>query len=133
MKRNEWSFQFAASKVLEAAQNKREEHQKKFVWWENKLEESKSKAKDGGIVIQSSLASSYSNTKSGFGPQVSLDPEIQKHLSEAFNKVQEHNAKVKEYQSWIIVLGSCSPSEVLELNQDDYLYFFNCVPEVVQE
>jgi hypothetical protein len=123
MKRNEWIFHYTASKLAEAAASKREAHQKKILWWENKKQEVIKKITETGIEVQDSVAASYSNTKGNFGPQIKIDSGLQRDLTECQDKIMEHHSKIQSYAGWIQVLNA-NPEARLELEHDDYLFFF---------
>jgi len=57
------------------------------------------------------------------GPQVRIAPELVKRLQECHGKVDEHNAKVKLYASWVEVLGA-GGTQLLTLDHEDYLFFY---------
>lgn len=123
MKRDEWVFTYTASKLAEAAASKREAHQKKFMWWEDKKKEVMKQVAESGIEVQDSVASSYSNVKGGFGPQIKIDAGLQRDLTECQEKIVEHHDKVRQYSGWVQVLNA-NPEARLELEHDDYLFFF---------
>lgn len=123
MKRNEWTFDYTAAKLAEAATTKRDAHQKKLEWWEAKKTEVMKKVGESGIEIQDSVASNYSNTKGNFGPQIRIDAGLQRDLTECQDKIMEHHAATKSYDGWVQVL-SANPEARLSLEHDDYLYFF---------
>lgn len=123
MKRHEWSFEYTASKLADAATAKREKHSKKLLWWEDKKAETMKKVAETGIEVQDSVAASYSNTKGGYGPQIKIDAGLQRDLSECQQKIMEHHDLVVEYGGWIQVLVA-HPEARLVLHHDDYLFFY---------
>jgi hypothetical protein len=50
--------------------------------------------------------------------------DLQTRLTECHNKLQEHAAKIAEYEGWVEVLEG-NPEDQLQLNSDDYLFFFS--------
>lgn len=123
MKRNEWKFQYTASKLAEAASAKRTKHQGKLQWWEDKKAETMKKVTEMGIEVHDSVASNYSNTKGGYGPEIMIDSGLQRNLTECQRKIMEHHKLVQEYDAWFQVLTGNSESRV-DLDHDDYLFFF---------
>ncbi len=123
MKRNEWTFEYLAINLLEAARTKRESHKAKMKWWEDKKTETMKKVADGGIEVHDSVAASYSNTKGHFGPQITIDATLQRDLSECQDKILEHHKLTEAYDGWIQVLVANQTAK-LPLNHDDYLFFF---------
>jgi hypothetical protein len=123
MKRNDWLFTYTASKLAEAALAKRDKHAKKLQWWEDKKGDTIKKVADSGIEVQDSMAASYSNVKGAFGPQIRIDSGLQRDLTECQDKIMEHHGLVKSYDGWIQVLSANGEAR-LELEHDDYLFFF---------
>jgi hypothetical protein len=123
MKRKDWTFTYTASKLAEAATAKTEKHKGKLTWWEEKKAETLKKVAESGIEVKDSVASSYSNTKGGFGPEIVIDRTLQRDLTECQEKIMEHHNLVEQYDGWVQVL-SANPEARLELNQDDYLFFY---------
>lgn len=124
MKRHDWKFTYLASDLAKAALTKKDIHVTKLAWWEDKKAEAIRKVGEGGIEVQDSVASSYSNTKGNFGPRIQIDPGLQRDLTECQDKIMEHNGLVQEYDGWHQVLGAQPGSDRLELTHDDYLFFF---------
>lgn len=123
MKRNEWVFLYTGAKLQEAAALKREAHIGKRQWWEDKKAEVMAKVRESGIEIRDSVASSYSNTKGNFGPQIEIDTGMQRDLTECQQKILEHDALVKSYDGWVQVFLA-QPEAQVPLQHDDWLFFF---------
>lgn len=123
-KRTEWTFDYTASKLALAATEKRDIHTQKLAWWENKKAETMKNIRETGIEIRDSVASSYSNTKGAFGPQIEISEGMQRDLTECQNKILEHNRMVGEYEGWRQVLEA-NPEKQLPLSHEDWLFFFS--------
>lgn len=123
MKRNEWVFLYTGAKLQEAAALKREVHVHKREWWEQKKAEVMAKVRESGIEVRDSVASSYSNTKGNFGPQIEIDVGMQRDLTECQQKILEHDALVKSYDGWVQVFLA-QPEAQVPLQHDDWLFFF---------
>ena len=81
--------------------------------------------KESGIEVSESCGGgSYtSNMTRTSAPQVMVRNDLQTKLTECHGKIQEHVAKVREYEGWVQVLEG-NPESRMKLNADDYLYFF---------
>lgn len=121
--RNEWEFEYTASKLAEASKAKEEAHRGKLKWWEGKKTVVMERIKESGISVHESLAATYSNTKGLNGPTVQIEANMQRDLSECHMKIMEHNELVKTYNGWSQVLSANSESR-LKLNHADWLFFF---------
>lgn len=122
MLRSEWKFQYNAQELKHSAGERAEIHLKKQSWWEDKKAGVMQKIKETGIEIQDSVAASYSVTKGSFGPQIKIDPGLQRDLTECQDKIMEHNKKAQSYLGWVQILST--RSDTYELDYDDWLYFF---------
>lgn len=132
MNRQDWTFEYTAKTIAEAAVVKKTTHIAKFKWWEKKKEEAMNKIKAEGISVRDSVASSYSNTKGMFGPQIEIDTGMQRDLTECQEKIMEHNKLVQSYDEWIKVL-SASPESRLKLDHEDWLFFFGTNTDAKEE
>lgn len=132
MNRQDWTFEYTAKTIADAAVVKKATHIAKFKWWEKKKEEAMNKIKAEGISVRDSVASSYSNTKGIFGPQIEIDTGMQRDLTECQEKIMEHNKLVQMYDGWIKVL-SASPESRLKLDHEDWLFFFGTNTDAKEE
>lgn len=125
MKRKEWKFEYTASKLAEAATNKKKHHEGRLEWWKTKHDATMQKVKDSGIEVHQAVGADYSasNTMRGVRPEIRIDETLQRDLYECDAKMKEHQGKVSEYDGWIQVLGA-HPEARLELEHDDFLFFF---------
>lgn len=123
MLRNEWKFDYTASTLADAALAKRNAHEGKLHWWENKKAEVMTKVRESGIEVHESVAASYSNTKGSFGPQITIDATLQRDLQECQEKILSHTTLIQAYDGWVQVLTN-NLEVRLTLHHDDWLFFF---------
>lgn len=124
-KRDEWEFEYTASKLAEGARKQKEHRLSRVTAWKEVQQNIMAEVRESGIeVIESAGAgmSSYANTAS-VGPKVSVRSDLQQKLTECHLKVQSHSTAAAEYDGWIQVLES-NPESRLKLTQGDWLYFF---------
>ena len=121
MNRNSWKFSYTADKLLDAANAKTSFHEGRLSWWAKKKEEVLSSIRSEGLEIDESVALGYTN--SGRNTSVNIRNDLLKDLNECVSKITEHTGKLKEYNAWIQVLHSQGQA-ALDLNQDDWLFFF---------
>lgn len=122
MQRKEWTFEYTASKLAEAAQSKKAHHLARLDWWKSTKDETMSEVRASGIEVSESAASAQYST-ANMGPQVMVRNDLQRKLTECHTKIQTHEAMVREYDGWLQVLNA-NPENRLSLHHDDWLYFF---------
>lgn len=123
MIRDNWQFLFSAGKVAEAAGKKKAHHEGRLKFWEEAKQKTLAEVKEAGIEVSLSPANTHSNKVSGYGPQVVVRADLQRRLNESHEKIMEHHGKVVEYAGWDEVLSG-NPRAMLNLDAEDYLYFF---------
>jgi histidinol-phosphate/aromatic aminotransferase/cobyric acid decarboxylase-like protein len=123
--RDEWEFEYTASKLAEGAIAQKQFRESRVAWWTDTYNKVMAEIKEAGILVTESSAvgsSSYANTKA-IAPSASIDQRLQAKLTEAHTKIQQHQHGAAEYDGWIQVL-SANPEARLKLTQADWLYFF---------
>lgn len=128
-KRDEWEFEYTASKLAEGAAAQKEFRLSRVAVWTAAKEKLMAEIKDGGVEITESVAagmSNYTNSTQSFGPQVGINPAYQKKLAECHSKIQSHQQAASEYDGWVQVLNANSETRH-KLTQSDWLYFFGKV------
>lgn len=124
-KRAEWEFEYTASKLAEGARSQKEFRESRVKWWTETYNKVMAEIKEAGILVTESSAvgvASYANTKA-ITPSASIDQRLRAKLTEAHQKIQQHQQAAAEYDGWIQVLEA-NPEARLKLTQGDWLYFF---------
>lgn len=121
-RRNEWKFSYTAASLADAAKKKTAWRRERCAWWQNEYKKVMNKVKESGISVSESLATKYSSNM-GHGPQVMVDSDLQKQLTECHVKIREHNQAARDYAGWEQML-SANKTQSVELNIGDWLYFF---------
>lgn len=129
MMRNDWQFEYTASKLAQAAKEQAEFRMGRVKVWEEKKEEVMQKIRESGLTVHEDIAekmsgkyTNYSTLRVG-GPQILVDPTMQRDLSECSEKIQTHRKLQKEYEGWMQILSS-NPESRLILDSEDWRYFF---------
>lgn len=123
MKRDEWTFKYTAAKLAEAAELRAAHRHERVEWWTEQRAKVMAEVKDSGIEVEESVAASYSNTTMKMAPQVVVRTDLQRKLNECHQKIIEHGDAERSYAGWVQVLRA-NPEAQLELQHDDWLYFF---------
>ncbi len=126
MQRNEWKFEYTASKLADAAQAKIVWHTERLDWWKNKKEVVFATIRSEGLEVDEKISLEFVNPKSRDwerGAQVMIRNDLQKDLDECLEKLQAHTKCLNEYNGWQQVLVA-NPENRLSLDIDDWLFFF---------
>lgn len=126
MKREEWTFEYTAAKLAEAAAAQAIFRRKRFEFWSDKKAEVMQKIKDSGLTVHEDIAAglldkSYSTRSTG--AQVLVDPTLQKDLNECVRKMEAHSERARQYDGWEQVLRG-NPEARVQLDHDDWMFFF---------
>jgi len=126
-KRDEWEFEYTASKLAEGAAKQRTHRLDRAEWWTQKKAEVMAEVKESGLEISESIASQIgyatSSIQGAHGPQISVRSDLQQKLAECQQKIASHKRAAAEYDGWIQVLAA-NPESRLKLQQSDWLFFF---------
>ena len=128
-KRDEWEFEYTASKLAKGAAAQQVFRLRRVAAWTAAKDKVMAEVKEGGIEITESVAAgmtNYTNSSTSFGPQIGINPAFQKKLAECHAKIQAHQQAADEYDGWVQVLTANSETRH-KLTQSDWLYFFGKV------
>ena len=126
MLRQDWGFDYTATKLAEAADQKKAFHQERLAWWKAKRVEVMTTIRAEGLEIDEKIALEYRNPKArdwDRGSQVMVRNDLQKDLSECLEKLGHHTQQVQQYDGWQQVLAA-NPEARVKLDIDDWLFFF---------
>jgi hypothetical protein len=126
MLRQDWCFNYSATKLAEAAQQKMAFHLQRLDWWKAKRAEVMTVIRSEGLKIDEKIALQYRNPKSrdwDGGSQVMVRNDLQKDLTECLEKLSHHTQQVQQYDGWQQVLAANANARV-KLDIDDWLFFF---------
>ena len=97
MLRQDCGFDYAATKLAEAADQKKAFHQERLDCWKAKRVEVMTTIRSEGLEIDEKIALEYRNPKSrnwDRGSQVMVRNDLQKDLSECLEKLSHHTQQV---------------------------------------
>lgn len=124
MNRQDWEFEYTASKLADAALAQRDYRLKRVEVWTGKKEETIAKIRQSGLEVHESVADKMSNyTVSANSAQIVVDITLQRDLNECVSKIHENRALAKSYDAWLQVLEA-NPEVRLKLKHADWMYFF---------
>jgi hypothetical protein len=129
MKREEWTFEYTAARLAEAAAGQAAFRRLRFEFWSRKKAEVMQKIKDSGLSVHEDISlglmdkSVYTRSSAHPGAQVLVDPTLQKDLNECVSKMQHHSERARQYDGWEQVLRG-NPEARVQLDHDDWMFFF---------
>lgn len=132
MKRDEWEFEYTASKLAEGAEAQKAHRLSRAAWWTDQKASLMAEVKESGLEVTESIAAQYGSTmpvgnlRGGGAPQINVRHDLQMKLVECHTKIESHTGAAAEYDGWIQVLRA-NPETRQKLNHEDWLYFFGKV------
>ena len=126
MHRNEWHFDYTATRLGEAAQEKIAHHEERLAFWKGKREETLATIRSEGLEIDEKIVLGYDNPKSrdwDRGNRVTVRDDLRQRLNEVLDKLKFHTDKLTQYSGWQQSLRA-NPEARLGVDIDDWLFFF---------
>jgi hypothetical protein len=127
MLRQDWGFEYTASKLADAAATKKCFHQDRLEWWKKKRLEVMNTIRAEGLEIDERIVMEYRSPKSRDwerGTQVMVRNDLQADLQECQEKLGFHTKHLEQYDGWNQVLAA-NPESRIKLDHDDWLFFFS--------
>jgi hypothetical protein len=116
MRRDEWTFQFPASSILESTRRKAAHHRSRQKWWQGELDKTTGEIKTHGIEI-----AEFEGTHAR-RLDWKVDDTLDRRYRECAAKVERHRTAADDYETWIRTL-ELNADAVLVLDRDDIGYF----------
>ena len=126
MLRQDWGFDYTATKLADAADQKKAFHQERLEWWKAKRLEVMTTIRAEGLEIDEKIVLEFRNPKSrdwNQGSQVMVRNDLQKDLSECLEKLGHHTQQLQQFDGWKQVLAA-NPEARVKLDIEDWLFFF---------
>lgn len=124
MQRDEWAFGYTAKQLADAALAKKQHHEERLKWWQEKQQAVIDEVKDKGLEVSQQIASEYAVSQAIRGAQLVVKNDYQQKLNECHMKIQSHGARAKEYDGWHQMLSAQLPTHSVSLDVEDFLFFF---------
>lgn len=111
-----WTFQYGADVLGEAAKEKREHHEARLLFWETTKAIAEAELRETGISLKDYEVSG------GKRIEAIVDQSISNRYNEATERVSSHQFRMDEYARYIRAFAA-SGSKVFELTVDDMNFF----------
>ena len=126
MQRNEWTFEYTAGKLSDAASAKMRHHGERVRFWKSKREEVLATIRAEGLEIDEKLVLGFQTPKSRDwerANRVTVRDDLRQHLDECLDKLRFHTDQLSQSDGWQQVLAANAERRVA-LTIDDWLFFF---------
>lgn len=126
MQRNEWGFEYTASKLAQAASSKLAFHDERLAFWKAKKDEVWATIRHEGLEVDEKIAMSFRSPKgSDFdrGARVMVRNDLQADLDEVLEKLKHHTNLRGQYDGWQQALEA-NPEARFKLDIEDWHFFF---------
>ena len=115
-----WTFEYAASDVLDGARRQLAYHERKIAYWLDREHEREDEARQA-ITMGQGVTTVEGRSTMFAQPQ--YDQTKMQALAEAQQHRKDHQAKADGYRTWVNVLTVQFPSRSLALDFDDVVFF----------
>lgn len=126
MLRDDWKFEYPASRLAAAATEKIAYHRERLAFWRATREQVMATIRSEGLEIDEKIVLGMRNPKSrdwDRGAEVMIRNDLQKDLAECLEKLKWHTDKLEQYGGWEQLLVA-NPEARQALDIDDWLFFF---------
>lgn len=130
MIRNEWKFEYLASKLADAAGARAAHHRDRLDWWRGNKDKVLDTIRSEGIEIDEKIVLEFSSPKSRDwqdATRVSVRNDLRADLNECLKKLAYHTQQLASYSAWSEVL-SANAAASLSLDHEDWQFFFGSHP-----
>ena len=126
MKRNDWTFDYTAARLAEAAQAKIAHHEARLAFWRGKREEVLGRIRTEGIEIDEKIVLGYQTPKAQDwerANRVTIRDDLRTQLDECDGKLRSHTDLAGQCKGWLAMLGA-NPEVRVPLDVEDWQFFF---------
>lgn len=122
MRRKEWTVDFPAGDVREAAGAKAAHHAQREKHYADVVERVVGEIKERGIIIEERPDPRF-GVSTYYEPHGRIDPELDKQLGDAQSKLSHHRSHRAEFERWVGMLSQGCAPDSLPLDIDDVEFF----------
>ena len=127
-RRQTYTIETTAKSLRQSVMERIAFREERVAYWKAQREKVQEKLRTDGVTVKRAFdqfdAGTYSNNFGpNRGPQVMVDPEIQRALLEADGKVKEHEDALRLYRNWQRFADCMPDGEVLQLTFKAFLFF----------
>lgn len=123
MLRSEWSFEYQAGDLLEAANKEFDKRIERIDYWKEKREEVLNRLKDEGLEITNWNSGSETKLSAGSAIDVQFDQKLIGRLRECEKYLEKARNEKKEFAMWIQAFSDRQSGEGFKLHAQDIAYF----------
>ena len=127
MKRNDWTFDYTAARLAEAAQAKIAHHEARLAFWRGKRGEVLGRIRTEGIEIDEKIVLGYQSPKAQDwerANRITIRDDLRTQLDECHGKLRSHTDLAGQYKGWLAMLGA-NPEVRVPLDVEDWQFFFS--------
>lgn len=127
MQRKDWTFDYTAADLAEAARTKIAHHEQRLGFWRAQREEVLGKIRSEGLEIDEKIVMAYPTPKArdwSRANRVTVRDDLRERLDECLAKLRQHTELLRDYQGWLAML-SANPQSRLPLDVEDWQHFYS--------
>jgi hypothetical protein len=126
MKRDDWTFDYTAARLAEAARVKIAHHDARLAFWHGKRDEVLGRIRTEGIEIDEKIVLGFQSPKAQDwqrANRITVRDDLRTQLDECHDKLRSHTERLEAFKGWLALLAA-NPEARLPLDVDDWQFFF---------
>lgn len=126
MQRKDWTFDYTAARIAEAAQARIALHEERLGYWRGQREDVLAKLRSDGLEIDEKIVLAYPTPKAqdwARANRITVRDDLRQQLDECHEKLRHHTELLRDYEGWLAML-SANPEARLPLDVQDWQHFF---------
>lgn len=127
---DDWKFEYAASKLADAASTRAAYHRDRLDWWRSKKDQVLDTIRSEGLEIDEKIVMEFASPKSRDwqdATRISVRNDLRNDLNECLKKLAHHTQQLASYSAWNEVL-TANASASFNLDHEDWQFFFGSQP-----
>ena len=126
MQRKDWTFDYTAARLAQAADAKIAHHTSRLAFWRGKRDEVLATIRAEGLEIDEKIVLEYASPKARDwerANRVTIRDDLRHKLDECLDKLRAHIEKLAQYEGWSQLLLA-NPEQRVALDLEDWMFFY---------
>lgn len=123
--RHGWTFPHTRAHLLAAAQTRRDFHEARAKFWQDKLASVEATIREKGLDFRQNIPERYMGaTTNYYQQQIVVDNTLTQEHGQAQGRLRHHQQLAEEFRRWTVALSANGAPSTYNLTIDDIAYFW---------